>query len=166
MKVAVADANVFIDLQIIGKSDLLFQIELEIHTTAEVLSELDFETRTFLAKKESAGQLQVRVLDAEEVTAVRNEDLPRGLSHTDLSVIFISEEQECIVLIGDRLMRKILQERNIEVHGTLWLLDRFIETGNLSYAEAIQALTSLTDQNSFLPIDECQKRIKKWKRKV
>ncbi len=40
IKIAVTDANIFIDLYNLGLTNLFFNLELEIHTTAAVLYEL------------------------------------------------------------------------------------------------------------------------------
>jgi hypothetical protein len=41
MKIAITDANIFIDLMYIELLDELFDIELELHTTINVVDELN-----------------------------------------------------------------------------------------------------------------------------
>jgi hypothetical protein len=54
---------------------------------------------------------------------------------------------------------------NIEVHGHFWVFDNLVENGLLSGQSAIDKLNELCTQVNpklGLPVNECQKRIKKW----
>ena len=55
MKLAVTDANIFIDLIQLGLLDLLFKVDLQIYTTHEVVQELNSTQQlelTLFAKSE------------------------------------------------------------------------------------------------------------------
>ena len=50
----------------------------------------------------------------------------------------------------------------IEVHGILWVLDQFVNHEFLSPKGAIIQLNKLMMINSWLPVYEAEKLIKKW----
>ena len=98
MKVAVQDANILIDMMEGGFCDLWFALNIETHTTDQIICEIN----------EPDQQLQ------------------------------------------------------IEVHGTLWILDLLIDRKLLAPRQAMEKLQKLLNTKRRLPRRECQKRLKAW----
>jgi predicted nucleic acid-binding protein len=92
-----------------------------------------------------------------------------GLSEADLSVIYLAIRENAMVLSGDRLLRSSARTRHLEVHGTLWMMDRLVEKGLLKPAVAADRLEVLMQrtgsQQRFLPKTECESRIRDWRKR-
>lgn len=163
MKLAVTDANIFIDLFYIKHIDLLFRINCEIYTTNQVIIELENHHQDELLKLKNDKYLIVYGLEDEEITNLSNYKDYKGLSDSDKSVLYLSEKVDAMVLSGDDLVRKTCKKRKIEIHGILWLLDQFVYMNHIKPIDAANKLEELTKYNSRLPIDSCEERIKKWR---
>lgn len=66
VKIAVTDANIFIDLYNLGLINDFFNLEFEIHTTASVLMELYKEQQEILRAYQSVGKLEIHNLKGED----------------------------------------------------------------------------------------------------
>jgi hypothetical protein len=109
-----------------------------------------------------AAGLQVLTLSGEQVERViqyRSED--RRPSVNDYFSLILSEDaQESILLTGDGTLRAIAEQKLIEVHGVLWVLDQLSENECLPtwmLAEAIRIF--LDDPDVWLPEAELRTRI-------
>lgn len=163
MRIAVTDANIFIDVIYIEIHLLLPKIGLEIYTTQNVLDELDEDQIQLLKELIQNNLIVIYAFSKEEQDEFSNYFIKRGLSLADHSVIFLAEKIDATVLSGDSLVRTTCHERKLEVHGVLWLLDECIDKKHLSHHQAHEKLTVLMNYNKRLPVKECEARIHKWK---
>ena len=164
MKIAITDANIFIDLFILEILDELFLLRLEIHTTIEVIDELDKEQTAFLKEKEQAGKLVIYSMTAEELDSLNGYSLSRGLSQTDKTVYFYSQLVKGIVLTGDRKLRTTLEGNGKEVHGIIWIFEKWVDGNIMDKVIAAEKLEELVQLNPFLPQEECFDRINNWRK--
>lgn len=162
MKVAITDANIFIDLHCLEILDHLFLLDLEIHTTIEVIDELDDDQVESLMKREGTGELIVYSMNSDELGALRALALSNGLSQTDKALFYYSQKIKCLVLTGDRKLRQTIEQSGREVHGIIWLFDQWLEAGILIKSDAADKLRELILINPFLRIKECLDRIDAW----
>ena len=162
MRLAVTDANIFIDLIKLDLVAHLFAIELEIFTTAEVLEELNDAQVDLMWQFEWDELLIVKLLSVVERNAVSQLKAQAGLSYTDRTVIVLAESLDALMLTGDGKVRKYCLAQRKEVRGILWLLDRFLEFQCIDHAFAIEKMEGLMRINNRLPVEECLERIKKW----
>lgn len=162
MKVAITDANIFIDLHSLEILDYLFLLRLEIHTTVDVMDELDDEQVHILKKREENGDLYVYSMNSDEIEEVSNMSLSNALSTTDKSIFYYSMKLGCLVLTGDKKLRKTIEDSGCEVHGIVWIFDQWVGGSIISKEDAADMLLALIKENPFLPIAECQERIDKW----
>lgn len=164
MRIAITDANIFIDLDYLGAQDKLFVLDLEIHTTQEVIDELDDHQAEYLLKYEADNLLVIHCMDQDEIQDSGNLKLPKGLSPTDRSVFLYAQKIEAMVLTADMALRKALKQANHEVHGIIWLFDTWVERKILGHHEAAELLERLVEFNTWLPMKECVDRITAWKK--
>lgn len=169
MRVAVKDANIFIDLESMGILDLWFQLKYTTMTSSFVVVELEAGGHANALASINAGQVQEAVIAAEEMErfdAMFQACQPRGLSLADVSVLFLALREDAILLTGDKPMRQEANVRTVEVHGTLWILDQLISAGLLAPPLAAQRLEALIQRTGreqrFLPKSECLSRISRW----
>ncbi|MEI6175521.1 MAG: hypothetical protein WCS43_01400 [Verrucomicrobiota bacterium] len=173
MKVAVKDANVFIDLESMGLLDLWFQLEIVTLTSSFVVMELeDGGHDNALACIHAGLAIEAEISGAEMAGAFadfQDDHGQTGLSEADLSVIYLAIRENAMVLSGDRLLRSSARTRHLEVHGTLWMMDRLVDNGLLKPAVAADRLESLMQrtgsQQRFLPKAECESRIRGWRKR-
>ena len=161
MKVAVTDANIFIDLCELGGLEWLRQLGLEIYTTDIILSELSTEQATAVRRIVSV----VDEMTIDIVAYMASQPLPSGLSDADKSVIWQAQQLSgtvFLVLTGDNLMRKWCISNQIEVHGILWIFDQLLLHSHLNHATACKLLIKLMQLNQWLPVKACEERLKEW----
>lgn len=162
MKIAITDANIFIDLHYLRLSHHLFSVGHEICTTQHVLNELCDETEV-LEPFIASGKLIIEKLspsDYQDLSLFRNSN---RLSESDLTVMVVARRIGAIVLSGDDLVRKTCHHHKIEIHGILWCLDNFVIHQEISKQEACDHLNKLMRFNERLPIVHCKDYIeKKW----
>jgi predicted nucleic acid-binding protein len=156
MRIAVTDANIFIDLLYVDLHPLITQLGLEIYTTRHVIDELDEE------QVQSLPKVNIYQFKDDEFVKLSAYKIKRGLSDADHSVLFIAEKLAAIVLSGDDLVRKTCIERKLEVHGVLWIMDECVRCNHLTTAEAHKKLTTLMSYNKRLPKRDCEERLARW----
>lgn len=161
MKIAISDANIFIDLIHIKLHAELFALDLEIHTTSLVFDELREDQQRALSKFAKKDKLTIH--PSEESNQLENAILNKRLSESDKSVIHLASELGAFILTGDGLLRKISVKQKIEVHGVFWLLDKFVESKLITKKKALQQLKLLMEYNKRLPEEECTKRFANWR---
>jgi len=172
MKIAVKDANVFIDLESMGILDLWFQLGHETITSSYVVMELEEGKHLNALACIRAGQVREEEITPEEMEdrfqTLWSELEESGLSITDVSVLYLAMREDAMVISGDRRLRVEAGVRSVEIHGTLWILDQLVEAGILVAsvaADRLEALISLTgSERRFLPLTECGERIRLWRR--
>jgi predicted nucleic acid-binding protein len=162
MKIAVTDANIFIDLFYLKQTHHLFSISFEIFTTQRVINELNEELEEIQTFIES-GHLLVEIISDEDLANMLPMRNSSRLSESDISVLCIAQRIGAIVLSGDDLVRKTCHFHKIEIHGILWCLDQFVDKKCISKQEACNSLKDLMNYNSRLPVENCKDYIiNKW----
>lgn len=162
MKVAVTDANIFIDIIQLEFTEFLFSIDLEIHTTHIVLNELNPIQKLALGPYISSGKLVVIQYNSKQFIDLANFDLPKGLSIQDKSILVVAKNSFSLVLSGDIKLRNCCKNLGLHVHGILWLFDQFLQHEKICHSIAIEKMQTLLDFNKWLPFTDCQARIDLW----
>jgi predicted nucleic acid-binding protein len=164
MKIAVNDANIFIDLFDIDLLQLLFELNIELHTTDLVINELEYEQKTPILEKAAEGKIIIKKFGEDELDEIRKLEKKRGaISIQDWSVYFYAKQMKVMILTGDNTLRKQAKENGFEVHGILWLLDQMVNQKILKQKQAVEKLEALMKINQRLPKKDCEERIKEWK---
>lgn len=165
LKIAVQDANVLIDLEMAGLFDLWFQTGIETHTTDLIRAELEKGDHHQALSYFKSGQVKEHSLTYEEMLEVSELEREVGnkAKFNDCSVLFLSIKLGAMLLSGDKPLRTAGAERQVEVHGTLWIFDQLVERKILSGNVAAAKLEHLRNEERFLPDAECQSRLKKWR---
>lgn len=161
MRIAITDANIFIDLHALGCLGLLKNLDLEIHTTDLVISELSDEQKDAVREIVSV----VASISLDFLGDVEHIGVPKGLSVPDRSLIWYSQNaslENMLILSADNLVRKWCKANNVDVYGILWILDISVEKSLLQYEEAYTLLKQLRKINQWLPYRECEERLEKW----
>ncbi len=168
VKIAVTDANIFIDLYDLGLTKSFFNLEIEIHTTSAVLFELYPEQQEILQAYQSVGRLEVHNLQEQDFIEIYYGNYPKSLSEADKSVLHVANKINACVLSSDKTLRNYAKNKAIEYHGMIWIFDKFVETATLTPKEAKTKLNQLVASNFLFRnnqklIEEIEKRLKIWK---
>ena len=163
-RIAINDANLFIDLFELDLIDSFFLLNLEFHTTSLIKGELNQEQQIVLQQYINSGKLKIRGISIEEIETFQS--LPvqtKRLSVQDLSIYFYAKELEnFMILTGDNRLRKEAEKVGYEVHGVLWVLEGLVKNNILEKQIAVQKLEELMKVNLWLPVRECEKLIQVW----
>lgn len=105
-------------------------------------------------------------LNPDEMSALQNYRIHyKALSIGDLSCLVYAENNNNVIIVaGDRDLRTLAEQKDIGVHGSLWLLDELIDLGIMTQQKAASALRKMLADGARLPDHECVKRIRKWGR--
>ncbi len=89
-----------------------------------------------------------------------------SLSYQDCACLYLANELKSMLFTGENPLRKIADKKfSIEVHGSLYIFDELIRVGLITPRMAYKKLNLLITGGTYLPYDECQKRLRRWKRK-
>jgi hypothetical protein len=163
MKLAVTDANIFIDLILLEILDYLFALGIEIFTTQEVVDQLSKDQHVELSPFIESNRLKVYCLDSVELKEVLNMEAPRSLEFADRSVAWLSLHLGAMVLTGDSVLRKFCISNKLEVRGIIWFFDQLVSLKIMDSKMAAAKMEALVVINPRLPKDEILSRIKIWK---
>ncbi len=167
MKIAITDACVFIDLLNLSLIQQFFSIHVEIHTTVEVINELNPEQQVVLREFITVQKLKVHNIAEQQKKEIREMEFPISLSETDKSVLYIAIFLKAQLLSTDGMIRKTAKNRNLECHGMLWVFDLMVGQVILSPKKAAAKLRLLktingTYQNNVEIEEAIEKRLCKW----
>jgi hypothetical protein len=166
MKLAVTDANIFIDLTKLQLLGYLFSIDIQVHTTAEIVDQLNASQQEKIIPFVQANSLLVCNFSSEELTEIVEMDCPRALDIADKTVYYLAEKLEAEVLTGDGPLRRFCATKELTVRGIVWLFDIFLSKGLITHSIAIEKMNELLNFNSRLPKAECMSRLHQWVEKI
>jgi predicted nucleic acid-binding protein len=165
MKIIITDTNVFFDIISIGALPEFLALDLEIYTTDFVIKEiLESEQQKQIETFIRAKSIQVIKFTPEELVEIKNFKTHRFFKGiTDKSVLWKSYQLKCILLTGDKKIRNEAQDLNLEVHGSIWVINEMVDNQIVTKSEGAKLLERLKLINSSLPHDEIDKLINELK---
>lgn len=166
--IVVSDTNIFIDLIGTGLLELFFLLPLEVHTTDFVIAEITVEEQkaailSFIEK----GSIKKKTYSPDEMlkllSFIKSKQRIYDLHPADFSVWQYSSENGYTLLTGDGNLRKAAQSDGVEVHGTIYVIDKLVEHQLLTPSLAVDKLELLYSINPRQPKLEIEKRLKMWR---
>lgn len=155
----VTDTNVWIDLRVGNLLDNVFELDARWLIPDLVGQELGTKRKELLVE----WGLEVRSLTGDEVEAViRLNETYSAPSRTDIATLVVARVEDGILVTGDGALRDAADEEDIEVHGTLWVVDALVDTGTVEPPEAARALQLMMEADRRLPEDEVHHRLENW----
>ncbi len=92
------------------------------------------------------------------------QDVYPNPTFNDLTAMALAKQEQCTLLTGDKGLRNAATHESIEVHGTLWLMERLHSEEIIHHKRAEQAYTEMQRENRRLPWDEVEKQLKQFKK--
>lgn len=165
MKLIITDVSVLFDLYQLEILPEFFALKAEISTTSFVYNEIVIANQVveFEVYKRSQ-KLNVIMLTDEEQDAVNQFSTKRNLkSLPDKTMLWKSIQLNCALLTCDRKLKLEAIEHGVEVHGSIWVIEKLVEENILDKPKAIALLGELKTVNDRLPMEEIDKVIKRLK---
>lgn len=157
----VTDTNVWIDLRVGNLLTDVFELEAKWMIPDLVGRELGPERKQMLVKR----GLEVRSLTGDEIEAVvRLNENYAAPSRTDMATLVVARAENGILVTGDGALRAAAQKEDVEVHGSLWVVDALVATHTVATPRAAQALQRMMASDRRLPKNEVNRRINDWHR--
>jgi len=158
----VTDATFWIDMCRGGLIDEVLSLGFELIAPDVVVGELIEPDGDDLVKR-GLKMVELEGNQVLELFELRSRYPKPGTN--DLFALFAASNLGLLLLTGDRHLRRAAEKEGIPVHGTLWFLDKMIDQGIITSQRAADALELMLKYGCRLPRDECDKRIKRWKKK-
>ena len=158
----ISDANILIDIVAGRLIDAMFSLPYEYGTPTMIYEQELSQHHTYLPEK------GLRLLELEPASINRMLIFGRkynGVSSNDLAALSLAEQVSVPLLTGDKKLRQVCQEENIDVHGTVWLVGKILAAGNITVKEASSAYQSMEQDGSRLPWGDVDKQLKKFSKK-
>lgn len=148
-----SDASVIIDIENSSLTAAMFGLPYEFIIPDVVFSEELEEKHNHL---KNLG-LTIKSMPAElmhEASILYQKH--SGLSFNDALVLILAKNENCYLLTGDRLLRKIANQLHIGVRGTIWLVEQIIRNDQLTIEQAQLAFQKMKTSGSRLPWGEVE----------
>lgn len=154
MLLLISDASVLIDIENSELTSAMFSLPYQFAVPdilfVEELSERLGRLLAFgLQSKTMSGEL------IEEAFGLRQQYSKPSVN--DLLALTLAKHEGCQLLTGDRALREVAQIYNVEVHGTIWLVQQMIQYEKISVDVARVAFQRIRDSGSRLPWGEVEK---------
>lgn len=167
MKIAIADASIFIEIIELNISDEFFAMELEVHTSFDVYNELDNSHQQLLNTYRTAEILFIHNITSEEQEEIYGGTYPKAFSCADKTGIYLVKKCNAKLLSCDKPVREYAKANSIDVHGMLWIFDELLKTEAISTIRATKLILELFSKNSIYrnKLDlqlELKKRLSAW----
>jgi predicted nucleic acid-binding protein len=166
----VNDANILIDLIKLELLEPFFSMPLAFHSTDLIIeNELHDAQKAKLKPYIEKGKFTIQELDARDIMRVLEMRLEKPqLSDKDCSALYCAEKLNALLITSDKALRNFARQRNVDVHGHLWVFDALLQYDCITHGTAIDKLNELNNINIklSLPKKECEARIDYWKKQV
>jgi predicted nucleic acid-binding protein len=154
----VLDTSICVDLANAGLLQVALRLSHTLKLPDVIAEELNEPPGSSLVE---LGFGTVSLPDVQEVATLVEKY--RKPSTNDLFALACAKGNECILLTGDADLRKAAEIEKVEVHGILWVLDELVKEGVLSPVDAVTSLERVIAGGSWLPQQECEERLKRWR---
>lgn len=148
MLLLVSDANILIDIEEGGLLDDFFVLPYRF-VTPDILfyEELDDQHAHLL----ELG-LEIRELSPDSVLyashLIQNYN---GPSANDCFALALASQEQCPLLTGDQALRTAANREDIEIRGTIWIVEELVRHNVIGIARAHEAYHRMKDRGRRLP---------------
>lgn len=84
-------------------------------------------------------------------------------SIADKTALYKALQMRCILFTCDDKLRKEANKRELEVHGSIWIIDQLVENEIIDKQRVVKVIETLKIINAWLPVDELDKRLNKYR---
>jgi rRNA-processing protein FCF1 len=162
-KVAIQDANILIDLLKADLFELCLLLDYHFCTTDLILAELYDVQSAFLAPFIEEEKFRVIAVSEEALLEINKLSvLDSRLSEQDWSAYYFAQQENTILLTGDKRLKSYAISKGIIANGVLWVFDQLVESACITKEDACSKLRLMMSKNKRLPLNECESRLRSW----
>lgn len=161
MQLLISDTNIIIDLDVCG----LIQKMFDLPYTFAVPDVLYIEELEEHHGDLPAYGLQIKTLGAERVdyaVALQTENIKTNAN--DLFALALAKQEDCPLLTGDGALRDLAAVEQVEIRGTIWIIEQMLQEGILNPDQAKEAFRAMKDSYRRLPWKEAENMLKRVQR--
>jgi predicted nucleic acid-binding protein len=156
MQVLISDANILIDLEEGLLLDQIFALPF-VFKIPDVLfvEELSEQHGHLLELGLQLGELREDFMQ-EVFQLTQTYSQP---SRNDCFALALAKQENCPLVTGDRNLRRAAEAEEVDVYGTLWLVERLLEHSIINKTQAHVAYERMEQRGRRLPWAEAHQRI-------
>ncbi|MDT8383617.1 MAG: DUF3368 domain-containing protein [Gammaproteobacteria bacterium] len=160
----ISDANILIDMDAGGLLEPMFSLEYTFATPDMLYQEELAELHPHLL------DMGLKAMELSEDTVQQLVEFSQTYGHTgvssyDLASMGLAQQEQAPLLTGDRKLHQVCIQENVEVHGSLWLVNELHSTKIVSFDEIELAYERMKADGSRLPWDEVKNQLKRFRKK-
>ncbi len=160
-RLLISDANIIIDMEVGGLVDAMFRLPFEYATPEQLFDQELCTTHADLVER----GLQLVSLTPEMIDRVQALGQQyKGVSSHDLEALVLAKHRDAPLLTGDKKLRLVCLEENIDVRGTLWLVEQLLQSELITVNDVSPAYDRMAEDGSRLPWDEVEKQLKRFRK--
>ena len=156
MLLLISDANILIDIEIGGLVAPMFSLDYQFAVPDILFYEELEEQHAHLI------DMGLQPKDLDEAMVARVSELvtqyPRP-GRNDLFALVLAAKEECPLLTGDKDLKAAAETENVEVRGTLWLVNEMVQTGKITVHVARGAYQRMRAHGRRLPWDMAEQML-------
>lgn len=165
-EVFITDACLLRDLDAGGITFIALQLESKWIIPGPIARELQHQIPDSINTLFLHGLERYELSDKLIIAIDQSLEKYKGLTYQDVAALELARELNGLLLTSDKLLRLIAESEGIPCHGTLWLLDQLVEKYHyLAPQQGVRAIKNMLEKGRRLPEKECEKRIRKWRKK-
>ena len=150
MQILISDSNIFIDMEVADLTAKMFALPYHF-ATPDILyyEELEEEHQNLL-------DTDLKILSLSSDTVKYTESIvgkyPKA-SRNDLFALALAKQECCPLLTGDGALRKAGKQEDIQILGTIWIMDALVKHEIITKDEAMEAYDTMKNNKRRLPWD-------------
>ncbi|WP_345988740.1 PIN domain-containing protein [Sulfurimonas sp. HSL1-2] len=163
MQLLISDTNIIIDLDVCGLIEKMFDLSYAF-AVPDVLYIEELEEQH---GELPAYGLLIKSLESEKVDyAVALQAKHIETSPNDLFALALAKQEECPLLTGDMALRTVAAEEEIEIKGTLWIVEQMVVQGIIGIDRAEGAFEDMKMKQRRLPWKEVERMLERLRDKL
>ncbi|MDP4196393.1 MAG: hypothetical protein Q8940_15155 [Bacteroidota bacterium] len=164
MKIIVKDANIIFSLLDSELMDACLKLDYEVWTSDFVINEIENTgQKRKIGKHIRSKKINVYTYSGEEVAEIYELSENRSLSDADCSVFLLTKIKNGILVSSDKALRTFAVKNGIEVKGIIWIIDELVKYKIIDPTVAAEKLEFIAKKSMWLPANEVESRINKWR---
>jgi predicted nucleic acid-binding protein len=161
MLLFISDANILIDIEVADLAAPMFGLDYQFAVPDILYYEELEEQHSHLI---DIG-LEVRGLDEAMVAQVGILAIQYAKpSRNDLFALVLAASEQCPLLTGDRDLKSAAENENVEVRGTLWLVEEMVKSRRITAHVARDAYERMRTNGRRLPWDLAESSLREIER--
>jgi predicted nucleic acid-binding protein len=159
MLLIISDASVLIDIECGKLTNDMFNLPLQFAVPDTLFAEELSERHSHLLQLGLISKTMSGDLVAEAYDLHQKYLKP---SVNDMLALTLARHEHCQLLTGDKALREVAEKLNVEVHGTIWLIEKMLYHETIAVEIARAAFQQMKNSGSRLPWSEVEKTLSKY----